>query len=113
MEVTKLSNDKSEILVQLYDSLEDVLKRANELDKKILEQVEVFNKVESELSNLNDEFNKLKSKNYDDLTTNGAKEAGNILKVIISKKKEKEELLNTDQMLYKEYVVITNEIKKI
>lgn len=113
MEVTKLSNDKSEILVQLYDSLEDVLKRANELDKKILEQVEVFNKVESELSNLNDEFNKLKSKNYDDLTTNGAKEAGNILKVIISKKKEKEELLNTDQILYKEYVVITNEIKKI
>lgn len=113
MEVTKLSNDKSEILVQLYDSLEDVLKRANELDKKILEQVDVFNKVESELSNLNDEFNKLKSKNYDDLTTNGAKEAGNILKVIISKKKEKEELLNTDQILYKEYVVITNEIKKI
>ena len=39
MEVTKLSNDKSEILVQLYDSLEDVLEKGNELDKRILEQI--------------------------------------------------------------------------
>lgn len=46
MEVTKLSSDKSEILVQLYDSLEDVLEKGNELDKKILEQMDAFNKVE-------------------------------------------------------------------
>ena len=52
MEVTKLSSDKSEILVQLYDSLEDVLEKGNELDKKILEQMDAFNKVEKELSDL-------------------------------------------------------------
>ena len=59
MEVTKLSNDKSEILVQLYDSLEDVLEKGNELDKKILEQMDAFNKVEKELSDLDKRFDDL------------------------------------------------------
>ena len=113
MEVTKLSNDKSEILVQLYDSLEDVLEKGNELDKKILEQMDAFNKVEKELSDLDKRFDDLKSKNVDNLTTNGAKDAGDIVREIISKKKEKQDLLDTDQILYKEYMIITNEIKRI
>lgn len=113
MEVTKLSSDKSEILVQLYDSLEDVLEKGNELDKKILEQMEAFNKVENELSNLDRKFDDLKSNNVDNLTTNGAKDAGDIVREIISKKKEKQNLLDTDQILYKEYMIITNEIKRI
>ena len=113
MEVTKLSSDKSEILVQLYDSLEDVLEKGNELDKKILEQMEAFNKVENELSNLDKKFDDLKSNNVDNLTTNGAKDAGDIVRKIISKKKEKQNLLDTDQILYKEYMIITNEIKRI
>ena len=113
MEVTKLSSDKSEILVQLYDSLEDVLEKGNELDKKILEQMETFNKVEKELSELDKRFDNLKSNNVDNLTTNGAKDAGDIVREIISKKKEKQDLLDTDQILYKEYMIITNEIKRI
>ena len=113
MEVTKLSSDKSEILVQLYDSLEDVLEKGNELDKKILEQMGAFNKVENELSDLDKRFDNLKSKNVDNLTTNGAKDAGDIVRKIISKKKEKQDLLDVDQVLYKEYMIITNEIKKI
>lgn len=113
MEVTKLSNDKSEILVQLYDSLEDVLEKGNELDKRILEQMDAFNKVEKELSDLDKRFDDLKSKNVDNLTTNGAKDAGDIVREIISKKKEKQDLLDTDQILYKEYMIITNEIKRI
>ena len=67
MEVTKLSSDKSEILVQLYDSLEDVLEKGNELDKKILEQMDAFNKVEKELSDLDKRFDNLKSNNVDNL----------------------------------------------
>ena len=106
MEVTKLSSDKSEILVQLYDSLEDVLEKGNELDKKILEQMDAFNKVEKELSDLDKRFDDLKSKNVDNLTTNGAKDAGDIVREIISKKKEKQDLLDTDQILYKEYISI-------
>ena len=113
MEVTKLSNDKSEILVQLYDSLEDVLEKGNELDKRILEQMDAFNKVGKELSDLDKRFDDLKSKNVDNLTTNGAKDAGDIVREIISKKKEKQDLLDTDQILYKEYMIITNEIKRI
>lgn len=113
MEVTKLSNDKSEILVQLYDSLEDVLEKGNELDKRILEQMDAFNKVEKELSDLDKRFDDLKSKNVDNLTTNGAKDAGDIVREIISKKKEKQDLLDNDQILYKEYMIITNEIKRI
>ena len=113
MEVTKLSSDKSEILVQLYDSLEDVLEKGNELEKKILEQMDAFNKVEEELSNLDKKFDNLKSKNVDNLTTNGAKDAGDIVREIISKKKEKQDLLDVDQILYKEYMIITNEIKRI
>ena len=88
MEVTKLSSDKSEILVQLYDSLEDVLEKGNELDKKILEQMDAFNKVEKELSDLDKRFDNLKSNNVDNLTTNGAKDAGDIVREIIYKKKE-------------------------
>ena len=113
MEVTKLSSDKSEILVQLYDSLEDVLEKGNELDKKILEQMDAFNKVEKELSDLDKRFDSLKSNNVDNLTTNGAKDAGDIVREIISKKKEKQNLLDVDQVLYKEYMIITNEIKRI
>lgn len=113
MEVTKLSSDKSEILVQLYDSLEDVLEKGNELDKKILEQMDAFNKVENELSALDKRFDDLKSNNVDNLTINGAKDAGDIVREIISKKKEKQDLLDTDQILYKEYMIITNEIKRI
>ena len=113
MEVTKLSSDKSEILVQLYDSLEDVLEKGNELDKKILEQMDAFNKVEKELSDLDKRFDNLKSNNVDNLTTNGAKDAGDIVREIISKKKEKQNLLDVDQVLYKEYMIITNEIKRI
>ena len=113
MEVTKLSSDKSEILVQLYDSLEDVLEKGNELDKKILEQMDAFNRVEKELSDLDKRFDNLKSNNVDNLTTNGAKDAGDIVREIISKKKEKQNLLDVDQILYKEYMIITNEIKRI
>lgn len=113
MEVTKLSSDKSEILVQLYDSLEDVLEKGNELDKKILEQMDAFNKVENELSNLDKKFDDLKSNNVDNLTINGAKDARDIVREIISKKKEKQNLLDTDQILYKEYMIITDEIKRI
>lgn len=113
MEVTKLSSDKSEILVQLYDSLEDVLEKGNELDKRILEQMDAFNKVENELLDLDKRFDSLKSNNVDNLTTNGAKDAGDIVREIISKKKEKQNLLDTDQILYKEYMIITNEIKRI
>ena len=113
MEVTKLSSDKSEILVQLYDSLEDVLEKGNELDKKILEQMDAFNKVEKELSDLDKRFDNLKSNNVDNFTTNGAKDAGDIVREIISKKKEKQNLLDVDQVLYKEYMIITNEIKRI
>lgn len=113
MEVTKLSSDKSEILVQLYDSLEDVLQKGNELDKKILEQMDAFNKVEKELSDLDKRFDDLKSNNVDNLTINGAKDAGDIVREIISKKKEKQNLLDVDQVLYKEYMIITNEIKRI
>ena len=113
MEVTKLSSDKSEILVQLYDSLEDVLEKGNELDKRILEQMDAFNKVENELLDLDKRFDSLKSNNVDNLTTNGAKDAGDIVREIISKKKEKQDLLDTDQILYKEYMIITNEIKRI
>ena len=101
LEVTKLSSDKSEILVQLYDSLEDVLEKGNELDKKILEQMDAFNKVEKELSDLDKRFDNLKSNNVDNLTTNGAKDAGDIVREIISKKKEKQNLLDVDQVLYK------------
>ena len=36
MGVTNLSKDNSEILVQLYDSLVDVLDKGNELDKWII-----------------------------------------------------------------------------
>ena len=42
MGVTNLSKDNSEILVQLYDSLVDVLDKGNELDKRILEQMDNY-----------------------------------------------------------------------
>ena len=35
MEVAKLSDDKIEILIKLYDSLLDALERKKEYDKKI------------------------------------------------------------------------------
>ena len=75
--------------------------------------MDAFNKVEEELSNLDKRFDNLKSKNVDNLTTNGAKDAGDIVREIISKKKEKQDLLDVDQILYKEYMIITNEIKRI
>lgn len=113
MGVTNLSKDNSEILVQLYDSLVDVLDKGNELDKRILEQMDNYNKVEEQLSDLDKQFEDLKKNNSDNITSTGARDAGDIVRSILQKKNEKNELIHQDGILYSEYSAITDEISRI
>ena len=113
MGVTNLSKDNSEILVQLYDSLVDVLDKGNELDKRILEQMDNYNKVEEQLSDLDKQFEDLKKNNSDNITSTGARDAGDIVRNILQKKNEKNELIHQDGILYSEYSAITDEISRI
>ena len=113
MGVTNLSKDNSEILVQLYDSLVDVLDKGNELDKRILEQMDNYNKVEEQLSDLDKQFEDLKKNNSDNITSTGARDAGDIVINILQKKNEKNELIHQDGILYSEYSAITDEISRI
>lgn len=89
MGVTNLSKDNSEILVQLYDSLVDVLDKGNELDKRILEQMDNYNKVEEQLSDLDKQFEDLKKNNSDNITSTGARDAGDIVRNILQKRMRK------------------------
>lgn len=112
MEVTKLSDDEIEILIQLYDSLVDALERKKGYDIKIEEQIEKVKNVENELSDLKKKYNEL-DKNKKVISIDEAKKTGNILSNLKTKKKQRKELINISGIMLKEYVVIINEIKKI
>lgn len=112
MEVAKLSDDKIEILIQLYDSLVDALERKKEYDKKIKEQIDTVENVENELSDLNNKYNELE-KNKKVISIDEAKRTCNILVNLETKKKQKKELMDTSAILCKEYVIIINEIRDI
>lgn len=112
MEVTKLSDDEIEILIQLYDSLVDVLERKKGYDIKIEEQIEKVKRVENELSDLKKKYNEL-DKNKKVISIDEAKKTSNILSNLETKKKQRKELIDISGIMLKEYVVIINEIKKI
>ena len=112
MEVTKLSDDEMEILIQLYDSLVDALERKKGYDIKIEEQIEKVKNVENELSDLKKKYNEL-DKNKKVISIDEAKRTGNILSNLETKKKQRKELINISGIMLKEYIVIINEIKKI
>ena len=90
-----------------------MLDKGNELDKRILEQMDNYNKVEEQLSDLDKQFEDLKKNNSDNITSTGARDAGDIVRNILQKKNEKNELIHQDGILYSEYSAITDEISRI
>lgn len=111
MGVTNLSKDDLEVMLQLYDSLVDVLQKENEIGKMISEQENNHDKTEKQFSNLDKQFKELN--NSDNMTLAGVMECRDIIVKAIKGKDEFSELIHQSGILYSEYHTVTDERLKL
>lgn len=111
MGVTNLSKDDLEVMLQLYDSLVDVLQKENEIGKMISEQENNHDKTEKRFSNLDKQFEELN--NSDNMTLAGVMECRDIIVKAIKGKDEFSELIHQSGILYSEYHTVTDERLKL
>ena len=111
MGVTNLSKDDLEVMLQLYDSLVDVLPKENEIGKMISEQENNHDKTEKQFSNLDKQFEELN--NSDNMTLAGVMECRDIIVKAIKGKDEFSELIHQSGILYSEYHTVTDERLKL
>ena len=111
MGVTNLSKDDLEVMLQLYDSLVDVLQKENEIGKMISEQENNHDKTEKQFSNLDKQFEELN--NSDNMTLAGVMECRDIIVKAIKGKDEFSELIHQSGILYSEYHTVTDERLKL
>lgn len=111
MVVTNLSKDDLEVMLQLYDSLVDVLQKENEIGKMISEQENNHDKTEKQFSNLDKQFEELN--NSDNMTLAGVMECRDIIVKAIKGKDEFSELIHQSGILYSEYHTVTDERLKL
>lgn len=111
MGVTNLSKDDLEVMLQLYDSLVDVLQKENEIGKMVSEQENNHDKTEKQFSNLDKQFEELN--NPDNMTLAGVMECRDIIVKAIKGKDELSELIHQSGILYSEYHTVTDERLKL
>lgn len=111
MGVTNLSKDDLEVMLQLYDSLVDVLQKENEIGKMVSEQENNHDKTEKQFSNLDKQFEELN--NSDNMTLAGVMECRDIIVKAIKGKDEFSELIHQSGILYSEYHTVTDERLKL
>lgn len=111
MGVTNLSKDDLEVMLQLYDSLVDVLQKENEIGKMISEQENNHDKTEKQFFNLDKQFEELN--NSDNMTLAGVMECRDIIVKAIKGKDEFSELIHQSGILYSEYHTVTDERLKL
>lgn len=111
MGVTNLSKDDLEVMLQLFDSLVDVLQKENEIGKMVSEQEDNHDKTEKQFSNLDKQFEELN--NPDNMTLASVMECRDIIVKAIKGKDEFSELIRQSGILYSEYHTVTDERLKL
>ena len=112
MDITKLSDDELEVLIQLYDSKKGVLLRKKELEKKIIETLDKIKNIEKELLILKNEYQE-GSENKKTISIDEVQKKHDILENIKPERKQKKDLIDICSVLLKEYGDIINEIEEI
>lgn len=112
MDITKLSDDELEVLIQLYDSKKGVLLRKKELEKKIIETLDKIKNIEKELLILKNEYQE-GSENKKIISIDEVQKKHDILENIKPERKQKKDLIDICSVLLKEYGDIINEIEEI
>lgn len=112
MDITKLSDDELEVLIQLYDSKKGVLLRKKELEKKIIETLDKIKNIEKELLILKNEYQE-GGENKKIISIDEVQKKHDILENIKPERKQKKDLIDICSVLLKEYGDIINEIKEI
>ena len=112
MDITKLSDDELEVLIQLYDSKKGVLLRKKELEKKIIETLDKIKNIEKELLILKNEYQEGGEKKKI-ISIDEVQKKHDILENIKPERKQKKDLIDICSVLLKEYGDIINEIEEI
>ena len=112
MDITKLSDDELEVLIQLYDSKKGVLLRKKELEKKIIETLDKIKNIEKELLILKNEYQE-GGENKKIISIDEVQKKHDILENIKPERKQKKDLIDICSVLLKEYGDIINEIEEI
>lgn len=112
MDITKLSDDELEALIQLYDSKKGVLLRKKELEKKIIETLDKIKNIEKELLILKNEYQE-GDENKKIISIDEVQKKHDILENIKPERKQKKDLIDICSVLLKEYDDIINEIEEI
>lgn len=112
MDITKLSDDELEALIQLYDSKKGVLLRKKELEKKIIETLDKIKNIEKELLILKNEYQE-GGENKKIISIDEVQKKHDILENIKPERKQKKDLIDICSVLLKEYGDILNEIEEI
>lgn len=112
MDITKLSDDELEVLIQLYDSKKGVLLRKKELEKKIIETLDKIKNIEKELLILKNEYQE-GGENNKIISIDEVQKKHDILENIKPERKQKKDLIDICSVLLKEYGDIINEIEEI
>lgn len=112
MDITKLSDDELEVLIQLYDSKKGVLLRKKELEKKIIETLDKIKNIEKELLILKNEYQE-SGENKKIISIDEVQKKHDILENIKPERKQKKDLIDICSVLLKEYGDIINEIEEI
>ena len=112
MDITKLSDDELEALIQLYDSKKGVLLRKKKLEKKIIETLDKIKNIEKELLILKNEYQE-GGENKKIISIDEVQKKHDILENIKPERKQKKDLIDICSVLLKEYGDILNEIEEI
>lgn len=112
MDITKLSDDELEVLIQLYDSKKGVLLRKKELEKKIIETLDKIKNIEKELLILKNEYQE-GGENKKIISIDEVQKKHDILENVKPERKQKKDLIDICSVLLKEYGDILNEIEEI
>ena len=112
MDITKLSDDELEVLIQLYDSKKGILLRKKELEKKIIETLDKIKNIEKELLILKNEYQE-GGENKKIISIDEVQKKHDILENIKPERKQKKDLIDICSVLLKEYGDIINEIEEI
>lgn len=112
MDITKLSDDELEVLIQLYDSKKGVLLRKKELEKKIIETLDKIKNIEKELLILKNEYQE-GGENKKIISIDEVQKKHDILENIKPERKQKKDLIDICSVLLNEYGDIINEIEEI
>ena len=93
MDITKLSDDELEVLIQLYDSKKGVLLRKKELEKKIIETLDKIKNIEKELLILKNEYQE-GGENKKIISIDEVQKKHDILENIKPERKQKKDLID-------------------